>query len=483
MTPTGKIQTLTDGTTWGAITRYDALLHEFGDPLGWAIERLRGHIVIESRGEPRAVQRNESNGYSYGLLQIVPYGVGWEGWHELVKEKAGLKRNASRDDVIAALYEPRVNIAVGIAILESFYVQYGSADRASSAFFLGNPNWRGGDTVNGTSGLSYRDTLNALITEQQRFAPPDLISYIVSGAKYTAEFGFGMPNIDERGVPQNYYDYGVGHGTDASHKHTGIDIVVPMYTAIRTPLAGVVRCIGNAGQGDWGQGCGSFPDTIGRGIGNVTVLTDAGLKLTFGHVNSSPLRVGQRVSAGDVVAKSGGMVGPHLHLDASIYAPDRVNRRIALNGGDYFLLDPIPAIARALGQDIPAPPPTYAEPVGLPDPWEWEISATVRAIRDSVPVLQRADLLSAPTNKPLAKGDDFEAVAQVLGNDGHVYWVSTRGSRVPVEGTACDEWEGFGAVTCPPPKECPPPRDLTIIRADLEQAVTLLDNVSDALAL
>jgi murein DD-endopeptidase MepM/ murein hydrolase activator NlpD len=408
--------------------------------VGWPILCIRAVIAIESAGDPRAMQRNPSNGDSFGLMQVVPYGNGWEGWHALVREKAGLPRNASRQQVIDSLYEPRVNIPVGVAILEGFYRTYGTLDRANSAFFLGNPFWDGEDTVNGNSGDWYRETLHALIVEQEAFAPPDLIARIVGGAPYSAPFGFGMPNVTVNGEPQNFYVYGVGHGTDAAYKHTGLDINVPLGTRISCPLPGVVRCVGNQGSGDWGQSCGSFPDQLSGGVGNVTIMTDAGLKLTFGHVNRALVAVGDRVSAWQAVATSGGMIGPHLHLDAAINAPERVDRKIAINGGDYFLLDPIPAIAAALGQDVPAPPPSFADPLPIPQPGEFDVSVTVVAARDNVPVLQRADLGSAPTNKPLAKGDDFEAVYQVLGNDRRVYWVSTRGSRIPVEGTSAREW-------------------------------------------
>jgi hypothetical protein len=433
--PTGTIQTAGVTGRWEDITPYDALVHEVADPVGWPIIRVRSTIAIESAGDPRAMQRNASNGDSHGLLQVVPFGVGWEGWHELVRQKAGLPRNAGRQQVIDALYRPEINIPVGVAILEGFYQQYGTLDRANSAFFLGNPFWEGEDTVNGNSGDWYRETLHALIVEQEAFAPPDVIGRIVGGVPYSAPFGFGMPNIDANGVAQKFYVYGVGHGTDAAHKHTGLDINVPLGTRISCPLPGVVRCVGSQGSGDWGQSCGSFPDQLSGGVGNVTVMTDAGLKLTFGHVNRSLVRVGERVSAWQQVATSGGMIGPHLHLDAAIKAPERVDRTIAINAGDYVLLDPIPAIAAALGQEVPAPPPSFADPLPIPQPGEFDVSVTVVATRDNVPVLQRADLGSAPTNKPLAKGDDFEASYVVLGNDERWYWVSARGSRVPVEGT------------------------------------------------
>jgi murein DD-endopeptidase MepM/ murein hydrolase activator NlpD len=465
MTPRGRISTLTDGSVWEDITRYDRLVRQAGEPLGWSIPRLRGTMVIESRGNPEAVQRNDSNGWSYGLFQVVPYGVGWNGWHSLVRDKAGLSANATRQQVIDALYDAEVNTNVAVAILESLDQQYGTSDRASSAFFLGNPDWRGNDTVNGTSGLTYRDTLNKLIKEQEAFAPPDIISAIVSGAKYTANFGFNMPNIDINGVPQNYYHYGVGHGTNAAHMHTGLDIVVPLRTPIKTPLSGVVRCVGNAGSGDWGQGCGAFRDDFLGGPGNITIMSDAGYKLTFGHMGGSNVRVGERVSAWQNIGVSGGMVGPHIHLDVT------ENR-----GGSYWLLDPIPTIARALGQQVPPPPPTYATPRPVPQPGDFDTNATVIATTDNVPVLQRADRSSAATNKPLAKGDDFSSSLMARGNDGKWYWISSRGSRVPIEDTNVAEVLGIESeqVTCPPVPDLSWATDAIDTLEDYERVLTEL---------
>jgi murein DD-endopeptidase MepM/ murein hydrolase activator NlpD len=470
-TPTGPIKTAGfPNVAWAAITRHDGFIREAAHPVGWPVNRIRGTIAIESSGNPRAMQNNLTNGASYGLMQVVPFGVDWPGWHELVKKKAGLRQNASRQAVIDALYDPRINIAVGVAILEGFYQQHGTLDRASSAFFLGNPFWDGEDSVNGNAGPWYRDTLNALIAEQETFAPPDLIGRIVGGAPYSAPFGFGMPNIDAHGRPVTIYTYGVGHGTDAAHKHTGIDINIPLGTTVYCPLSGVVRCVGNRGAGDWGQGCGAFPDQITGGVGNVTVLTDAGLKITFGHVNRALVTVGDRVTAWQAVATSGGMIGPHLHLDASIKAPERVNRAIARNPGDYFLLDPIPAIAGMLGQGVPAPPPSFADPLPIPQPAEFDVSVTVTATRDNVPVLQRADLGSAPTNTPLAKGDDFDASYLVLGNDRAWYWVSSRGSRVPIAGTNLADHFPL-PLTAHAPDLDPVADDLEALRATVDAAL------------
>src|SRR5215207_5915193 len=107
ITPAGPVKTHSPqggrfGIDWGEITRYDLFIHTAADPVGWPIERVRGHIVIESQGDPKAVQRNARNGWSYGLMQVVPYGVGWAGWNTLVKEIADLPQSASKEQVVNA---------------------------------------------------------------------------------------------------------------------------------------------------------------------------------------------------------------------------------------------------------------------------------------------------------------------------------------------------------------------------------------------
>ena len=167
--PNGPVQTKAPwgafGIEWDRISRHARQIEQAAQEFGVEESRLAGTEVIESQGEPRAVQYNPSNGNSYGLVQVVPYGVGWKGWSQRVIDLAGLHRNASVDEVVNALYDPLTNLRVGASILRDFFNQHGSWDRASSAFFLGNPDWRGADTVNGNTGQAYRTALIGLMSE------------------------------------------------------------------------------------------------------------------------------------------------------------------------------------------------------------------------------------------------------------------------------------------------------------------------------
>lgn len=431
MTPTGLIATAGITGTWDAITRYDNLIHAAADPVGWPVARIRATIAIESAGDPVAVQRNAANGDSYGLMQIVPYGVGWAGWHALVRQIAGLPASASQQRVIDALYDPAVNIAVGVAILEQFYQQHGSLDAASSAFFTGNPTWAGaGDSVNRNTPAWYRATLNALIAEQARFG--DVLERLFGGWAYDISAGYGQ--LVTWSCP-GCYDYQTAYGLDAQH-HYAYDVAAragdgaPLYA----PFAGTVVCAGtDVGSGAWGTGCAKFDrlnnyggSPAGTGHGRLEVLHENGDRsLIIGHVLSSRVRPGDRVQAGDLLGYQGGMNGSHVHLEGRYAGGTRI--------GDPRVLFP----GAEAGGTTPAP---KAERLPIPQPGEFETSVSVTVVADELPVLQRADASGAVVAEPLVKGDTFEAVYQVVGNDGRIYWVSRFGGRVPVAGTEAPGW-------------------------------------------
>ncbi|MFN8592519.1 MAG: N-acetylmuramoyl-L-alanine amidase [Thermomicrobiales bacterium] len=369
--PAGKVRTHRPGGSnpfnvpWTDLSRWEPWFSEAAAEAGVNPRLIVAMAIVESDGNQYwhhgktgsrddviAVNDAFGGGPSVGIMQVKPFF-----WQDILPD--------------ADAYTPRGNIRLGAKLMAMFIAETGSWQNAIAE------KYHPGTSGAGTTPQMYIDTIKSLISELKAAAPSEPIEtdrgqvsvirhpidVITGGVPWTADFGFGMPNFDDNGQPLNLYRYGVGHGTRAAHQHTGLDVTIPLGTRVHTPLAGVVRCVGGQGQGDWGQGCGSFADTITGGVGNVTVLTDAGLKITFGHVNQALVSVGQRVSAGQPVATSGGMFAPHLHLDVAILAPERVDRGIALNGGDYFLLDPIPALQRVLG----SPEREQEEPESVPE--------------------------------------------------------------------------------------------------------------------
>jgi murein DD-endopeptidase MepM/ murein hydrolase activator NlpD len=93
-----------------------------------------------------------------------------------------------------------------------------------------------------------------------------------------------------------------GFGVRWNAQHRGLDLAAPIGTPVRAPLNGTVIDAGPAsGFGLWVR--------IRHADGTVTV---------YGHINLAFVQVGQRVSAGQVIAEVGNRgesTGPHLHFE------------------------------------------------------------------------------------------------------------------------------------------------------------------------
>lgn len=100
--------------------------------------------------------------------------------------------------------------------------------------------------------------------------------------------------------------------------HPGIDLGVPVGTAIHAPLSGTVRATGNT---DLVPGCYSW--------GKWTLVDHAnGLSTLYAHQSSINVVPGQSVTTGDTIGYSGNTgysTGPHLHF--TVYAKDGVQVR------------------------------------------------------------------------------------------------------------------------------------------------------------
>jgi murein DD-endopeptidase MepM/ murein hydrolase activator NlpD len=105
-----------------------------------------------------------------------------------------------------------------------------------------------------------------------------------------------------------------GFGARGGSKHWGLDIAAPIGTPIRVPLDGTVISSGPAsGFGLW-----------------VRVEHDDGTITVYGHINRSMVGVGERVTAGQVIAEVGNRgqsTGPHLHIEVVDPAGYKVNPR------------------------------------------------------------------------------------------------------------------------------------------------------------
>lgn len=280
-----------------------------------------------------------------------------------------------------------------------------------------------------TTQNAYVQTVRSLLAEMRnqlkpveppQVSPPpqDPIRVIVGGNYPPITYGW----LADVGL--SYYTYGVGHGTQRATQHTGVDVGVLDETPLYSPGAGRVLCVGGAGQNTWGQGCGAYADTMGGGVGNITILLDSGHKLTLGHCSSATVRPGDSVTAGQRVGRSGGMNGDHVHIEVAVE-----------RNGTYWLVDPIPALKEAMGGTPVLTQPAYTERLPVPQPGEFEQAWTIEVTADRVPVKQLTHPNATDVAAPLTRGEQFKAPMMVIGLDGQDWWISLRGGRVPVAGT------------------------------------------------
>lgn len=435
---TGAVRTLRPGSNqpfgipWGNVARWEPWFSEAAAEASVNPLLIAAMAIVESdanqyrtgrltgtRGQVIAVTDAYGGGPSVGIMQIKPFY-----WQSLLPD--------------ADAYTPRGNIRLGAKLMANFIAETGSWQNAIAE------KYHPGTSGAGTTPQMYIETIKGLLREMRAQLgdadnppssdpnPPtstpqpqiDPIAVIVGGPYPPITYGFravASPPIDA-------YRYGVGHGTQRSTEHTGVDVPVPHGTRIFTPLAGEVVCVGTAGRVVFGQGCGFFADDMYGGVGNITVLTDAGLKITFGHCTRALVSVGQRVAAGQPIGTSGGSNGDHLHLDV---AEER--------NGSYWLLDPAPALRAAMGgQPVPPPPADYPDRIDIPQPRAGDTGWTVTVTADSLPVKQFGNHAAPDVAAPLRKGETFTAMyAAYTDPDGEAWWVTDRKGRVPVAGTSC----------------------------------------------
>lgn len=419
--------------------------------------RLGGTIMIESNGDPRAVQRNTSNGYSYGLTQVVPYTAnpqrqGWEGHHARVKRLAGLPTNAPPEQVVDALYDPRTNIRVGASLLRALYDQHGSWDRASSAFFLGNPDWRGADTVNGNTGPQYRamladwmETIEDTSGDDDVTDPttPKMVRFAGSSVDVPLDVPFRialLPTWQTRqrpGIlmdPDRYIQHETGNPNPGANaemhrqylvngaegQQLGYHLTVDKDECIQMiPLNEVA----------WHGGDGSGVCNYG-GIACELTVEDNNRHKVPARSNA------EKVAAAVMQAMSLTILEQH-NVCWGKDCPHYIRK------DGYWPTFVANVNARRAGI-TPAPAPTYAKPLAPPlfDGEDKDLgTATFLACRREYTVVQDglkrhqyADPTSKVVGPPLVKGEEFIANYIVVGSDGKPWVITPYGTRIQMAG-------------------------------------------------
>lgn len=144
--------------------------------------------------------------------------------------------------------------------------------------------------------------------------------------------------------------FGVNPNSFQPQGHYGIDFACAVGTDIRAIGDGVVR------WADWNQKLGAnqwmiIPGATGSGI-FVVIDHGNGYVSLYCHLDSTPMNVGQRVTAGSIIGKSGNTgnsTGPHLHLEVVLMRN--------INGYRYGRIDPASVMShlQTVGSTITTP--------------------------------------------------------------------------------------------------------------------------------
>ena len=289
------------GGEYAVLDQYDSAFQQASAETGIPVSTLKAIAAVERGWEGTSVSG------AVGIMQVMP-----NLWGHL-----------------GNVYDPYENIMVGARVLKSNLDQYGSMDMAIRGY-LGF-----GTDAYGTDDMTYLARVKQFEQQLGGSGSGDLSSIFANGSvPEWGEFGGESTN--------GFYGYGTAYGMSGT-QHTGVDVPMEVGTSYRAPMGGVVTCAGSGnGPGTDGQGCTAFTDYYGNGAGRVEVLLDNGAVLIFGHSSTSALQAGARFNAGDVLGTSGGMVSPHIHLEARVRDSSTpsgwriVDPRTVIGGGRSF---------------------------------------------------------------------------------------------------------------------------------------------------
>lgn len=315
------------GGDWAGVERWSDAINRAAARYGVPANLIKAIMKLESNGDPNAVGAPGV----WGPMQVHSGVWGYGPWSN----------------------DPVANIMKGAEILAHNY-QLGNPNNPAEKSWewatrrylgLGAPdmygtdhhkywqvvsnNWNALNNMGGNAGLGFGGGFGT---------PSQAIQAMFGG-------NAGVPDWGEFGVESSngMYGYGRQYGLNGT-QHTGVDIPLPVGSQFFAPMGGIVRCSGTGvGQDAGGGTCGSFGDVFGRGAGRLEIELDNGVVLIFGHTSQAMVRPGQRIEAGALLGLSGGMVSPHIHLEA------RVRDRSTPSG--WRIVDP----RQVLGSSFVAP--------------------------------------------------------------------------------------------------------------------------------
>lgn len=146
----------------------------------------------------------------------------------------------------------------------------------------------------------YNENCNELLSEQQQKEYSNIVSMIQENVGKTLRNPFPTENwLDLITSEFGYRNNPTGLGMNF---HTGLDLAMPQGTEIHSSMSGTAEVV----------------DLGNSSYGLHVIVTKGKYKTIYGHCSSVLVQNGQKVEAGEVIAKvgsTGNSTGPHLHLE------------------------------------------------------------------------------------------------------------------------------------------------------------------------
>ena len=146
----------------------------------------------------------------------------------------------------------------------------------------------------------YEENKDSLLKEHQQKDYENILKLMKENVGKMLNNPF--PKADWRKYVTSEYGYRADPMTGEMSKHTGLDIALSSGTKIHSCMSGIVHTY-NAGN---------------SGFGLYVTVTNGMYKTLYAHCSEILVEDGERVNAGDVIAKvgsTGKSTGPHLHLE------------------------------------------------------------------------------------------------------------------------------------------------------------------------
>ena len=192
-------------------------------------------------------------------------------------------------------------------------VTYSEEYQADVVYVDNNSMYQGQQNVISQGTPGYREVIAVVSSKNNKEYDREIISQsiITESTPTVIERGTLIPPTFINPLSSMVETSGYGYRThpvsgQAGSFHSGIDLYVPMGTAVKASCGGTVTLAG------WNGGYGWCVD-ISHGNGLTT---------RYGHLSSIEVSVGQTVSQGQRIAlsgASGNVTGPHLHFEVLLW--------------------------------------------------------------------------------------------------------------------------------------------------------------------